>query len=356
LFFDLNGFRVVYRFKKSVGDLTASWKSVGRADQQVMGIRKLFMVLSPRSLPYARLALRSLFANCVEDFHLSLITDTAEDLGSLLNELAQLSDVKTSEKKTASVHMASELGAVARDRFSKHPHILGFQQGHPCWRKITDPILLSEGQDEMVVLDPDIYFPNRFCFEETPETGVFLMWQRPSCLLPDLVVEKAIHSKIPLAHHTDIGVAQWRLPADLDWLDWLIGTLGSSKLPRSMHVESIVWAALAMRLGGGHLNPRFWVCWHRTQYKRALVKLGVQGVSILRREPYATMKCFHAGGEAKWWLARAQAFGMLDCGGDLTLQTNFIPYQELRPAKYLFLQGRRNLLRNLGYYSLFEAS
>lgn len=314
------------------------------------------MVLSPRSLPYARLALRSLFASCAEDFHLSLITDTADDRNHLLCELAQLFDVHGSASRGASVHTASELEAIARDRFSKHRHILNFQQGHPCWRKITDPILLSEGTDEMVILDPDIYFPNRFCFEQTPETGVFLMWQRPSCLLPEAVVEKAIHSEIPLAHHTDIGVAQWRLPVDLDWLDWLIGTLGSADLPHSMHVESIVWAALAMRIGGGHLNPKFWVCWHRTQSKRILAKLGMRGSAILRSEPYSEMKCFHAGGEAKWWIAEACALGILDRGVDLTVPTEFIAYEELAPAKFDFLRKRRQLLLKLGYYSLLNAS
>jgi hypothetical protein len=182
------------------------------------------------------------------------------------------------------------------------------------------------------------------------------MWQRPSCLLPDEVVEKAINSKIMLAHHTDIGVAQWRLPVELDWLDWLIDRIGSSQLPRSMHVESIVWAALAMHMGGGHLNPRRWVCWHRTQYRRSLVKLGLQGSSILKSEPFSEMKCFHAGGEAKWWLESAHALGMLDRGGDLTAPTDFIPYKELTPTKFHFLQRRRQLLGKVGYYSVFGAS
>ena len=57
--------------------------------------RKLFMVLSPHSLPYARLALRSLFDNCVENFHLSLITDSLADAVLLSNELAEL---KTRER------------------------------------------------------------------------------------------------------------------------------------------------------------------------------------------------------------------------------------------------------------------
>jgi hypothetical protein len=209
----------------------------------------------------------------------------------------------------------------------------------------------------MIVLDPDICFPNRFCFEETQNSGVFLMWQRPSCLLPDEVVQKAISSKVPLAHHTDIGVAQWRRQSvDFDWLDWLIAAIGSPCFPNSMHVESIIWAALALRMGGGHLNPKRWVCWHRTQYKRALVKLGVEGASILRTEPFSEMKCFHAGGEAKWWLADAYARGMLDRGEDLTFRSDFIPFVELTPAKYDFLQKRRHLLRKLGYYTLLQST
>ena len=314
------------------------------------------MVLSSRSLPYARLALRSLFANCVEDFHISLITDSCDDAVRLSNELDQMRDIAWNAKRTASVHSRSDLDELAQDRMSKFFHIQEFRRGHPCWLKITDPILLSGDGDEMIVLDPDIVFPNRFRFEPTADTGVFLMWQRPSCLLPAEVVEKAISSKIPLAHHTDIGVAQWRLPADLDWLDWLMGTLGSSQLPRSMHVESIVWAALAMRIGGGHLNPKRWVCWHRTQYKRVLIKLGTQGASILKSEPFAEMKCFHAGGEAKWWLESAHASGMLDRGYDLTAPSDFIPYDEFTPAEFQFLQKRRHALRKLGYYSLFRSS
>ena len=312
------------------------------------------MILSPRSLLYARLALRSLFENCVEDFHLSLITDSRDDALRLSSELSELADIEKRAKRTAKVYAASDLMGPALNRFAMHRHIQEFRLGHPCWRKITDPILLSEDRDEMIVLDPDIYFPNRFCFEPTAPKGVFLMWQRPSCLLPDEVVQKAIDAKILLAHHTDIGVAQWRLPVDLDWLDWLIGQLGSSQLPRSMHVESIVWAALAMRIGGGHLDPAKWVCWHRTQYKRALMKLGVTGASILRREPFCKMKCFHAGGEAKWWLTRTQALGILDRGGrDITTESEFRSYQELKPAEYYSLQRNRRLLRKVGYYSLF---
>ncbi|MDU6377509.1 MAG: hypothetical protein E6575_26050, partial [Bradyrhizobium sp.] len=194
----------------------------------------------------------------------------------------------------------SDLADLEAARFGRHPALRRFRHGHPCWRKITDPLLLSEAGKEMVVLDPDLYFPNRFSFEPTAARGVMLMWQRPSCLLPDEVVTSAITAGVALAHHTDIGVAQWRQPVDLDWLNWLIATLEAPTLPRHMHIESIVWAAIAMKIGGGYLDPGQWVCWHRTQYKRLLRRLGVSGAAVLQRERFSGIKCFHAGGEAKW--------------------------------------------------------
>jgi hypothetical protein len=331
----------------------ASLHSKNSEEFKVGDTRKLYMVLSPHSLPYAKLALRSLFDNCVEDFHLSLITDSRDDAILLSNELAELQTDERTANRSTGVYAAEDLLDAELDRLEKHHHIRNFRLGHPCWRKITDPLLLSADKEEMIVLDPDLYFPNRFSFEPTPNKGVFLMWQRPSCLLPDEVVRRAIDAKISLAHHTDIGVAQWRMPVDLEWLDWLIGKIGSSQLPRSMHVESIVWAALAMHLGGGHLDPEKWVCWHRTQYKRVLVKLGVQGASILKLEPFSDMKCFHAGGEAKWWLPGAKDSGILNRRGDVTAPSEFRPYQELMPREYDALQRRRHMLRKLGYYSLF---
>jgi hypothetical protein len=71
---------------------------------------------------------------------------------------------------------------------------------------------------------------------------------------PD-VVRTAINKGVRLAHHVDIGVAHWRASEDLDWLDWLVTELGGSEISRRMHVEAIVWAALARRIGGGHLDP-----------------------------------------------------------------------------------------------------
>lgn len=316
--------------------------------------RRLFMVLSPRSLPYARLALRSLYANCVEPFALALITDGPDDVRQLRRELEALEQVSVQPSRSMSVYGDADLTDLEHDRFRKYPHLQQFRHGHPCWRKITDPLLLSNDFDEMVVLDPDLYFPNRFRFEETLASSLLLMWQRPSCLLPDEVVEAAISGGISLAHHTDIGVVQWRAPVDMDWLNWLIGKLGSSRFPLHMHVESIVWAAAAMKMGGGYLDTSSWVCWHRTQYKRLLLKLGVSGSSILNREELSRVKCFHAGGVAKWWLAAAHASGSLDRNGDATQRTSSRPFAELRPSHYHFLQSRRRWLRKLGYYSIIE--
>lgn len=311
------------------------------------------MVLSPRSLPYARLALAGLFSCAEEPFHLALITDSEADKQTLLGEVGKL-DVGTGSKRSCAIFSEDDLEARESEVFAKYPNIKSFRHGHPCWRKVTDPLLLSADSEEMIVLDPDIYFPNRFRFEETPPSGLLLMWQQPSCLLPAEIVHNAMRAGIGLAHHTDIGVAQWRMPVDLAWLDWLLGKLGAPDLPRSMHVESIVWAALAMRMGGGYLDPEAWLCWRRTQLKRVERKLGVRGSRILRREPWAKIKCFHAGGEAKWWLSDAKKEGYLDAGAINCGRLEAHPFEEFTPATFAGLERRRLWLRRLGYYTLFS--
>jgi hypothetical protein len=315
--------------------------------------RRLFMVLSPSSLPYARLALESLYANCAEGFSLALVTDGREDVLTLEEELGGLKKMGEHPKRVSAVYGEADLADLEQDKFGRYDHLRYLRHGHPCWRKITDPVLLSDDRDEMIVLDPDLYFPNRFCFEETLESGVMLMWQHPSCLLPEEVVEAAINEKIALAHHTDIGVAQWRAALDLEWLNWLVQKLGSPELPRHMHVESIVWAALAMKMGGGYLDPRRWVCWHRSQYKRILLKLGTPGSSILNRESFSGIKCFHAGGVAKWWLADAHGLGILAQNEDVTANSVPKPYEELAPSQYHRLQRNRRWLQKLGYHAIF---
>lgn len=310
------------------------------------------MVLSPRALSYARFALESLFRNTLEPIELFLITDSQEDKQVLTRELESL---PSAGMHPLSVHSFAGLAEREAEEFRSYPHLRAFRAGHPCWRKITDPLLLSAYGEEMVLLDPDLYFPNRFAFEPTPAAGLLLMWQPPSCLLPDQTVRRAIAAGIPLAHHVDIGVAHWRAGTDLDWLNWLLGRLGAPDLPRMMHIEAIVWAALAMRYGGGYLDPEQWLCWQRTQRKRLERKLGVSGVSILRRENLAAAKCFHAGGEAKTWLAAGQAAGILDQQGAIEQPGRLLPFEELRPPAYHREQQIKGAIRRLGYYRVFQS-
>ena len=318
-------------------------------------LRRVFMVISPVSLGYASFCLESLFRNSAEPIHLHLVTDSLADKDKLVEEL-------TVRQNTAghlwSVFAEDELADHEASIFGQYPNLREFRHGHPCWRKITDPVLLSqgpdEGNDEMVLLDPDLYFPNRFCFEATPDRGVLLMWQRPSCLVPAETVRSAMQKGIRFAHHVDIGVGGWRAPIDLDWLEWLLDRLGVRSLPRVMHIEAIVWAAVAMRIGGGYLDPKLWHCWHRNQTKRMLRSVGLEGIHLLRVEDFSAIKCFHAGGEAKWWLAEAKEKGMLDQDQDRTQPGPIIPYEELLPNTYYREQRVKSYLRRLGYYSVFR--
>ena len=315
--------------------------------------RRIFMVISPRSLGYARYALESLLRNCLEPIHLHLITDSIADKALLVEEMTSH---QNAGRHAWSVFAEEDFQQQEAAIFAHHPGIRQLRKGHPCWRKITDPVLLSRSGEEMVLLDPDLYFPNRFRFEETLDQGLLLMWQRPNCLLPAEVVNAALQAGIPLARHVDIGVAHWRAPVDLDWLEWLLGKLGGPNLPRVMHVEAILWAALAMRMGGGYLAPDLWHCWRRSQPKRVLRKLGVPGVRLLRFEHFSRMKCFHAGGEAKYWLADAQQRGDLEGENGLSGPGPVLPFVELTPDRYRREQRMKGWLKKWGYYDVFQSA
>jgi hypothetical protein len=313
-------------------------------------LRHVYMVLSPRSLGYARDALESLFRNSLEAIHLRLITDSKQDK----EELSQAGAALDSGQHQWTVYSEEDLAEREDALFAGYGNLRSFRRGHPCWRKITDPLLLSEPGAELVLLDPDLYFPNRFQFEPTPQSGLLLMWQRPNCLFPPEVVKTAISNGVRLAHHVDIGVAHWRASADLAWLDWLIGKLGGTTLPRHMHIEAIVWAALAMRVGGGHLDPGYWKCWRRSPAKRVMTKLGMSGTQILKSEPWGSIKCFHAGGEAKWWLHGAREAGLLDGAASHNLPGRIVPFVELTPEDYAREQAFKRVLHALGYYQIFR--
>jgi hypothetical protein len=315
--------------------------------------RCIYVVLSARALPYARIALRSLFQNSLQALDLTLITDSEPDSNALYQAVKELNP---SVRHSWKVVGEGEITDRETSLFGARKNLRAFRRGHPCWRKITDPLLLSEPGKEMVLLDPDLYFPNRFQFEETPAVGLLLMWQQPNCLLPPEVVWAAIKNGIPLAWHVDIGVAHWRALADLDWLDWLLGKLGGAGMPRIMHVEAIVWAAIAMHGGGGYLDPSYWRCWRRTPFKRALARFGTPGKRILRSEPWSSLKCFHAGGEAKWWLNDVLEKGIPGEPSEHTQPGRVTPFVELQPSYYAREQAFKKVLRKMGYYKIFDAN
>jgi hypothetical protein len=127
--------------------------------------RRLFMVLSPRSLPYASLALSSLLRNADETLSLTLITDSDENRKDLIGLLDQIIATRGTQQ-CRSACTAKPISMNSRQSSSSgYHHLQTFRRGHPCWRKITDPVLLSEEDQEMVIFDPDVYFPNRFRFE-----------------------------------------------------------------------------------------------------------------------------------------------------------------------------------------------
>lgn len=314
--------------------------------------RQVYMILSPRFLSYAKGALESLFRNSLETIHLRLITDSCGDRDELSEAVARL-DAKQHQW---TVYAEEDLADREAEIFSRYDNLRLFRHGHPCWRKITDPLLLSEPNEELVLLDPDLYFPNRFKFEQTPQSGLLLMWQRTNCLYPPEVVWAAMQDGIQLSHHVDIGVANWRSTGDLGWLDWLVGRLGGTNLPRLAHIEAIVWAALAMRIGGGYLDPEYWRCWHRSVAKRVMAKAGVSGSHILKSEPFASVKCFHAGGESKRWLESVRKAGLLDSNAEHTRPGRVIPFVELKPAEFSRDRAFKQVLRALGYYQVFGSA
>lgn len=314
--------------------------------------RRLYCILSARSLPYAEKGLASLFAHVLEPVSLSLITDDESDKQSIIQAVSALT---IPDRHQWVVYSKQEVDERADSLFMRYPHLYRFRSGHPCWRKISDPLLYAAPGEEAVLLDPDLFFPNYFKFESTPASGLRLMWQPPSCLLPESVVRTAYRQGIALAHHVDIGVAQLRNDLDLEWLDWLIGALGGKDIPRVMHVEAIVWAALAMRIGGSYYDPVHWHCWQNSQWKRIALKLGVPGTRILAFEDFTSTKCFHAGGMAKWFVKEACERGLFPPPRSITASTPGHAYQELTQSRYDSDQRVKHIARSLGYYKIFRA-
>jgi len=322
-----------------------------RADTAEHSRRKLFCVLSARALPYAEKGVESLLARANEPVELTLITDGEADKREIESALQSLAPPPAHR---CSVYSEAQADERAKEVLARYPHIQEFRRGHPCWRKITDPILFCARGEEMIILDPDLYFPNSFDFEPTPPQGLQLMWQPPSCLLPDAVVQNAYRLGVRLAHHVDIGVAQLRNELDLEWLNWFVGALGGKDIPRMMHVEAIVWAALAMRMGGGYFDPVHWNCWQYRQWKRVALKVGIPGTALLKTENLSQAKCFHASGVAKWFVKEACERNLFAAPGAVTSNRPPRPYEELTQREYLADQRVKNIVRRLGYYRLMQ--
>jgi hypothetical protein len=263
-------------------------------------VKNIYIVLGSYSLSYAGVCIETLFKNSLEDIKLILITDFKEDKIKIKKAIKR---IKNPKKYQWGVFDKKEADIRAKKYYKGYKNILTFREGHPCWRKITDPILFAKDNEEIIILDPDIYFPNKFKFEETPKKGVLLMKQVSNCLLPIEIVEKAFKNNIKLADNTDIGVAQLnRNTINRLYLDNLIKKLGGENIPKEMHVESIIWAALAMRYRGGYLNPEKWVCWYARHWKRILIKFGFPTKYLLRLDNLMLKKakCFHISGMAKF--------------------------------------------------------
>ena len=249
--------------------------------------------LGASCLPYGSLCIRSLAENLDGDEAIHLLTDSPGDQVRLQQAFAGLTRIK--------VQVSDELWEDDGNPMRRYAWAGEASQGPSLLAQADRPDAAGAGGDEVVIVDPDVYFPRRFSFEKVGDGTLRLMWQKPNCLLPFSVVQTAFAKGIAMADHVDIGVAQYRSPLDLEWLNWLVESLGET--PRVMHVEAILWSCLAMRMGGGYLNSDRWCCWANTQWKRVLKKAGATPARMLSAEDFRSCLAFHAGGTAKTWLA-----------------------------------------------------
>lgn len=257
--------------------------------------RQVYCIFGGRALRYARTCLRSMLQNSLDPLRLTVITDGPKDA-------SDITDAFRDQVAAGAVRVFIKQDADERARvhYRGLEGVAWFRQGHPCWLKITDPPLFAGPGEEMILVDPDVYFPNRFRFEQTPARGILLMRQKPNCLFPPASVRATFRAGYAMADHTDIGIAQLVEPLSGEWLDEFVNRVGRQNLPGwSMHIESIVWAAWAMHAGGGYLDPRVWKCWYNAHWKRVALRLGMPGWKAVADEPFDQLNCFHATGPAK---------------------------------------------------------
>src|SRR6516162_4396739 len=96
----------------------------------------LVVISLPAScLPYASLCIRSLAENLDGDEAIHLLTDTSGDQQQLQQAFAGLKRIK--------VQLSDELWADCGNPMRKYAGLEKLRNGHPCWRKLTDPMLLA---------------------------------------------------------------------------------------------------------------------------------------------------------------------------------------------------------------------
>jgi hypothetical protein len=113
--------------------------------------RKLFCVMSARALPYAEKGVESLFANLLEPVSLTIITDGDEDKITIAETVSR---VPLHLDHKWSVYSQNEADERASSVFRRYPQIGQFRRGHPCWRKLTDPLLFSATDEASFALSP----------------------------------------------------------------------------------------------------------------------------------------------------------------------------------------------------------
>jgi hypothetical protein len=120
-----------------------------------------------------------------------------------------------------------------------------------------------------------------------------------------------------------------------------------------MRLVATVWAALAMRIGGGVFDPDCWKSRCRSQGKRIRITLDANGPANLRSEPSGELKCFHAACEAKQWLNAARGVGLLDGRAAECTPGHVLPFVELTSALYARELASNRVLQSLGCYHIF---
>jgi hypothetical protein len=255
---------------------------------------------SASSIAYSQHCLHSLLYNCQTPISLTIITDTEKEIIAFKNLVRNWA---YPSKHSIEVIGAETLQKIGLQRWAKYPNLIKYTQGHPCWRKVTDPFVLAK-EGPVVVIDPDVFFLRPFHFPVRSGKSITLMWQSPNCLYPAGAVDEAFATGMPLADHVDIGIAIVNNRIDWEWLDQFLGGISLEKYSSFMHIEAIVWSALAMHQGGCYLHPKRWYCYQASWHHKLRRRLGFQQPISFSSTVTQHAIAIHAGGIAKHQIAK----------------------------------------------------